>query len=159
LFINATLLGQIITFAIFVWFCMKFIWPKLMKAINDRQALISHGLAAADESEAALKTAQLEAARLLQQAKTDANNLIDKASKQGQNIIDAAKADASLEAQKQFELAKAQITLEEERVKRELYQDVSKLSIAMAQKVLAREIKAADHEALIKQSLEEIRTR
>jgi F-type H+-transporting ATPase subunit b len=145
---NITLLGQMLSFAILIWFTVKFIWPPLMKAIEERQQKIAEGLAAADRSQKDLAQAQDKVNEVLKDARTKANEVIEQAHARANQIIDQAKNDAVAEANRQKALAEAEITAAN-RAKEELRKQVSALAVSGAEKLLKREIDANAHKALI----------
>ena len=144
-----TLLGQMITFAILIWFTVKFIWPPLMAAIEERQQKIAEGLAAADNAQKNLAQAQDKVNEELKAARSKANEIIDQAHQRANQLIDAAKADAISEGNRQKALAEAEIESAANRAKEELRKQVSALAVSGAEKLLKREIDANDHKALI----------
>lgn len=147
--INATFLGQAIAFAILIWFSWKFIWPPLMKAIEDRQQKIAEGLAAADNAQKNLAQAEEKVAEELKLARAKANEIIEQAHQRANQIIDQAKNDAVAEAGRQVALAEAEITAAANRAKEDLRKQVSALAVSGAEKLLKREIDANAHKALI----------
>ena len=144
-----TLLGQMISFAILIWFTVKFIWPPLMAAIEERQQKIAEGLAAADNSQKALADAEARANEELKAARSKANEIIEQAHQRANQLIDAAKSDAIAEGNRQKALAEAEIEAAANRAKEDLRKQVSALAVSGAEKLLRREINAADHRALI----------
>ena len=144
-----TLLGQMIPFAILIWFTVKFIWPPLMAAIEERQQKIAEGLAAADNAQKDLAQAQDKVAEELKAARAKANEIIDQAHQRANQLIDAAKADAIAEGNRQKALAEAEIEAAANRAKEELRKQVSLLAVSGAEKLLKREIDANAHKALI----------
>ena len=144
-----TLLGQMITFAILIWFTVKFIWPPLMAAIEERQQKIAEGLAAADNAQKDLAQAQDKVAEELKAARAKANEIIDQAHQRANQLIDAAKADAIAEGNRQKALAEAEIEAAANRAKEDLRKQVSALAVNGAEKLLKREIDANAHRALI----------
>jgi len=146
---NITLLGQMLSFAILIWFTVKFIWPPLMKAIEERQQKIAEGLAAADRSQKDLAQAQDKVNDALKDARTKANEIIEQAHARANQIIDQAKNDAIAEANRQKALAESEITAAANRAKEELRKQVSALAVSGAEKLLRREIDANAHKALI----------
>ena len=144
-----TLLGQMISFGILIWFTVKFIWPPLMKAIEERQQKIAEGLAAADRSQKDLAQAQDKVNDALKEARTKANEIIEQAHARASTIIDQAKNDAIAEANRQKALAEAEITAAANRAKEDLRKQVSALAVTGAEKLLKREIDANAHKALI----------
>ena len=147
--LNYTLLGQMISFAILIWFTVKFIWPPLMKAIEERQQKIAEGLAAADNAQKNLAQAQDKVNEALKDARVKANEIIDQAHHRANQIIDQAKNDAIAEANRQKALAEAEITAAANRAKEDLRKQVSALAVSGAEKLLKREIDANAHKALI----------
>ena len=99
--INATLFAQILVFGILIWFTMKFLWPPLMQAMDERAKRIADGLNAADRAQAELKDADARVAEEIKQARAQAAEIVDKAHQQASQIVDKAKADALLEARRQ----------------------------------------------------------
>lgn len=147
--LNYTLLGQMISFAILIWFTVKFIWPPLMQAIEERQQKIAEGLAAADNAQKNLAQAQDKVNEALKDARVKANEIIDQAHHRANQIIDQAKNDAIAEANRQKALAEAEITAAANRAKEDLRKQVSALAVSGAEKLLKREIDANAHKALI----------
>ena len=146
---NITLLGQMISFAILIWFTVKFIWPPLMAAIEERQQKIAEGLAAADNAQKNLAQSQDKANEELKAARAKANEIIDQAHQRANQIIDSAKNDAIAEANRQKALAEAEIAAAANRAKEDLRRQVSALAVSGAEKLLRREIDAGAHKALI----------
>ena len=146
---NITLLGQMISFAILIWFTVKFIWPPLMKAIEERQQKIADGLAAADNAQKNLAQAEEKVNEELKIARTKANEIIEQAHQRANQIIDQAKNDAVAEANRQKALAEAEIAAAANRAKEDLRKQVSALAVSGAEKLLKREIDANAHKALI----------
>ncbi len=147
--LNYTLFGQMITFAILIWFTAKFIWPPLMKAIEERQQKIAEGLAAADNAQKNLAQAEEKVNDELKLARTKANEIIDQAHQRASQILDQAKNDAVAEANRQKLLAEAEIAAAANRAKEELRKQVSTLAVSGAEKLLKREIDANAHKVLI----------
>ena len=146
---NITLLGQMISFAILIWFSVKFIWPPLIKAIEERQQKIAEGLAAADNAQKNLAQADAKVADELKTARAKANEIIEQAHQRANALIDAAKAYAIAEGARQKALAEAEIEAAANRAKEELRKQVSLLAVSGAEKLLKREINANDQKALI----------
>ena len=154
--LNYTLLGQMISFAILIWFTVKFIWPPLMQAIEERQQKIAEGLAAADNAQKNLAQAQDKVNEALKDARVKANEIIDQAHQRANQIIDQAKNDAITEANRQKALAEAEITAAANRAKEDLRKQVSFLAVTGAEKLLRREIDANAHKALLDELAAEI---
>src|SRR5882672_7261104 len=140
-----TLIGQAIAMAVFVWFCMKFVWPLIMTPIEQRQTEIANGLAGAEKAQADLANAKNEAAKLISAARDQARGIVDQASSRATGIVDQAKTDGETERKRQLEVARAEIGAEQNRAREELRGQVAKIAIAGAEKVLAREIDANAH--------------
>ena len=147
--IGMTLLGQLITFAILIAFTAKFIWPPLMKAIEERQQKIAEGLAAADRSKKAEAQAEEQVAELLKEARVKANEIIAQAEARRAQIVDAAKDEAIEEGNRQKAAALAEIESAGNRAREELRKQVSSIAVAGAEKLIRREIDANAHKALI----------
>ena len=153
--LNLTLFGQMITFAIFVWFTMKYVWPPITKALDDRQKKIAEGLAAAERGQHDLQLAQHKVVEQLKEAKHHAAEMLEQANKRADQIIEEAKATARAEGQRLAALAKADIANEVENAKQELRKQVGMIAIQGAEKILKRHIDTAANQdivaALIKQ--------
>lgn len=147
--INMTFFGQMITFIVLIWFTMKFIWPPLNKAIEERQHKIAEGLAAAEQSQKNLAQAQQSVDAELRSARTKANEIIEQAHQRANQIIDQAKNDAVGEANRQKAAAEAEIAAASNRAREELRKQVSTLAVTGAEKLLKREIDANAHKALL----------
>lgn len=154
--INATLLGQAISFLILVWFTMKFVWPPIMAAIEERQKRIADGLAAADRAHSELKAADERVADEIRKARSEAAAILEKAHQQYNQIVDKAKQDALAEAARQKAAAEAEIGVLAHRAKEQLRTQVASLAVLGAQKIIQREINADAHKALIDQLVAEV---
>ena len=143
--INLTLIGQSITFALFVWFCMKFIWPPVMAALEARRKEIADGLAAAERGHHAHELAEKRAAEHIKEAKGQASDIITQAQKRAGEIVEEAKDDAKVEASRIVTGANAEIEQEINRAREHLRQEVVGLAIAGAEKVLKREVDKEAH--------------
>lgn len=146
---NATLLGQAIAFFLFVMFCMKYVWPPLMEAIEERQAKIADGLAAADRAAKDLNLAQANASDQLKEAKHAATELIEQANKRRAQIVDEAKAEAQAEREKILAQGLAEIESERNRARDELRKQVATLAVIGAEKILERTIDKDAHADLL----------
>jgi F-type H+-transporting ATPase subunit b len=146
---NATLIGQSIAMIFFVWFCMKYIWPVIMGAIDARQTEIAAGLSAAENGRSSLERAKSEADTILAAAREQARGIVDQANSRASGIVEQAKTDGETERKRQLEGARAEIGVELNRAREELRGQVAKIAIAGAEKVLAREIDANAHRDLL----------
>jgi F-type H+-transporting ATPase subunit b len=154
--INATLIGQAIVFLVLVWFSVKFIWPPLVKAVEDRQKKIAEGLAAAERGQNELQSAHGEAQGILNAARDQAKKIVDQASKRSTEIVDEARGTAIAEGQRLVGDAKQEITLEQARARDALRKDVGLLAVAGASRLLQREIDPQAHADLIEQLAREV---
>ena len=147
--INLTLFGQMVTFAIFVWFCMKFVWPVIFLAMEERQQKISEGLDAADQAARDLEVAQSKATDQMKEAKIKAASIVDQANKRASQIVDEAKQQAVAEGDRLKVAAEAEIEQEVNRAKEELRASVAGLALAGAEKVLEASIDDKANRALV----------
>lgn len=147
--INLTLFGQTIAFAIFVWFCMKFVWPPITAAMQERQKKIADGLDAAGRAERDLHLAQERAALLLRETKSTATEILDKANKTANAIVEEAKQQARTEGERLIIGAKAEIDLEVNRAKELLRAQVAALAVAGAEQILEATVDAQAHNQLV----------
>ena len=147
--INATLIGQMITFGLLVLFTMKYVWPPIMKAMQDRQKRIADGLAAAEQGAQAQEKAEAQAAEMLKEAKQQAQEILMQAEKQRSEMIEKAKDEAQAEGKRQLTAAQAEIEQEANRAREQLRQQVSQLTVKGAGQILGREIDAQAHAHLI----------
>ncbi len=147
--INMTFFGQMISFALLIWFTMKFIWPPMNRAIEERQKKIADGLAAAERSQHDLAQAQQSVDAAMREARTKANEVIDQAHHRANQIIEQAKTDAMVEATRQKAMADAEIVAAQNRAREDLRKQVSSLAVSGAEKLLRREIDANAHKVLL----------
>lgn len=146
---NLTLVIQGLAFFAVAWLVMKFGWPHIIGAIEERQQKIAEGLAAADRSQKDLAQAQDKANEALKDARAKANEIIEQAHQRASQIVDAAKNDALAEAGRQKALADAEIAAATNRAREDLRKQVSALAVTGAEKLLHREIDASAHKALL----------
>ena len=144
-----TLIGQMIAMAIFVWFCMKFVWPMLLGTIEQRQTEIANGLAAAEQGQNSLSTAKVEVDKLIAAARDQARGIVDQANTRASGIVEQGKADGEAARKSQLEAARAEIGVETNRAREELRTQVARIAVAGAEKVLGREIDANAHRDLL----------
>ncbi|KXW55909.1 F0F1 ATP synthase subunit B [Ferrovum sp. PN-J185] len=147
--INATLLGQAITFAILIWVTMKFIWPPITAALEERAKKIADGLAAAERAKSDLANAEVKSQEALKEAKTKAAEIISLSEKRRIEIIEEAKHEARTEAERVLAQAKAEVDQEINKAKEALRSQVADLAMAGAEKILRREINPAAHAELL----------
>ncbi|MCL2308807.1 MAG: F0F1 ATP synthase subunit B [Proteobacteria bacterium] len=147
--INATLLGQTIMFALFVWFCMRFIWPPVIRALEARKQQIADGLAAAERGKHDLELAAKRSADLLREAKGKAAEIIAQGEKLKAEMLDQAKASAQDEAERIMVAARAEVDQEVSRAREALRHQVADLAVAGAAKILQREVDAKAHADLL----------
>ena len=146
---NLTLVIQGLAFFAVAWLVMKFGWPHIIGAIEERQQKIAEGLAAADRSQKDLAQAQDKVNEALKDARVKANEIIDQAHQRANQIIDTAKNDAVAEANRQKALAQSEIDAAANRAREDLRKQVSVLAVTGAEKLLRREIDASAHKALL----------
>ena len=142
---NATLIGQSITFLVFVWFCMKYVWPPLMAALEERKAKIADGLAAAERGKKDLELAQHKVSDDLKDAKRQAQDIITQAQKRASEIVDDAKGSAREEAERIKHAASSDIEQQISSARESLRKEVSIIALAGAEKILNREVDADAH--------------
>ena len=147
--INLTLIGQAISFAIFVLFCMKYVWPPLTSALEQRKKKISDGLSAAELGEQALEKAKVDVDLKLTDAKTEAKNIIAMAEKRQGDILDEAGVKASEETSRKMKLAEQEVEQLSMRLKESLKKDLSKLVVEGAEMILKKEIDKHVHDKAI----------
>jgi F-type H+-transporting ATPase subunit b len=147
--INLTLLMQAVAFGAFIWFCAKFIWPPLMRAIETRQQQIADGLAAGEEGRQSLSRAEKRIAEMMTEAKTTAAEIVAQGEKHKNQTIDQSRAEAQAEADRIIANAKAEIEQEVNRAKEALRNQVAALAVAGASKILKREVDAKTHSDLL----------
>jgi len=154
--INATLLAQTIMFALFVWFCMKFVWPPIMAALEQRKKQIADGLADAERAKLDLELAAKRSAEILREAKEKVGEIVANGEKRASEIIEAAKEQAKVEGDRIISGAKAEIDQEVFRAREQLRTQVSSIALAGASKILGREIDAKAHNDLLDKLVSEI---
>jgi F-type H+-transporting ATPase subunit b len=153
---NATLIGEMIAFAILILFCAKFVWPHLNKAIEERQLKIAEGLNAAERAHAELKDADNKVAAEIKQARQQAAEIIDRAQQQANQILDKARTDAVSEINRLKAAAQDDIASMAQRAREDLRERVGALAVQGASKIVQREIDPAAHKALLDQLATEI---
>lgn len=154
--INITLLGQLITFSVFVWFTMKFVWPPILKVMKEREQRIADGLAAAERGQQALELAQLKADEHLQEAKQQAVEIIEQANKRANQLAEESKQQIRIENERLLAIARADIQQEWQTAQQKIRAEVANLVITTTEKILAQSLDSVAQHTLVKQSLEEI---
>lgn len=154
--INMTLIGQTLTFAVFIWFCYAYVWPPLVKAMEERKKKIADGLAASERGKHEQELAEERAKTILKEAKEQAGEIISRADKRAAEIVDEAKTDAKSEGERLLTAARAEIDQELNRVKEDLRGQVVSIAIAGAGKVLEREVNESTHAELLDKLAAEI---
>lgn len=147
--INATLIGQMITFALLVWFTMKYIWPPLFDSLEERKKKIADGLAAAEKGQEQIVLAEKKAIIVLKEAKDRSAEIVSLAQKRANEIVEESKENAKHEGERLILSAKAQIDQEIQQAKDGLRQEVTLLALAAAQQILGAEIDKAKHQDIL----------
>ncbi len=148
---NATVIGQIFAFAVFWWFCTKFVWPVIIKALDDRKKTIADGLAAGEKGVHDLELAEQRAKEILHEGKQQSQGFITQAQKRADEIVDEAKDNARLEGERILVAARAEIDQERQQVKEDLRQEVAELAVAGAEQILIREVDRETHKKVLDQ--------
>jgi len=147
--INLTLIGQTIAFIVFVWFCMKFIWPPLMSALEERKKNIADGLAAAERGKKEQELSEKRGAEVIKEAKGKAAEILTGAEKRGAEIVDEAKSEARVEGERIISAAQSEIEQEINRAREALRGDLAMLVTAGAGQILGKEVDASAHSKLL----------
>ena len=147
--IGLTLIGQMLTFAIFVWFTMKFIWPSLEQALEERKRKIADGLAAAEKGREYLESAVENSKQEIQKAKERCNEIIAEAHKQALQIIEEAKQDARQEKENILSSGREMVNHELSQAKEKLQTKVADIIVLGAEKIISKTINADDHQILL----------
>ena len=154
--INATIIGQMIAFAIFIAFCMKYVWPPIMQALEERKKKIADGLAAAERGRHEQELAEKRAQQVIHEAKEQANEIVAQATKRGNQIVDESKDNARVEGERILSAAKAEIEQEANRARDELKSQVGSIALAGASKIVGREIDEKAHTDLLDELVSQI---
>lgn len=154
--LNATIIGQMIAFAVFVAFCMKYVWPPIMAALDERTKKIADGLAAAERGRHEQELAEKRAQQVIHEAKDQANEIISQAQRRGNDIVDESKDTARVEGERILTSAQAEIEQEANKAKDELRTQVGSIALAGAEKILGREIDKKSHTALLEELVSRI---
>lgn len=154
--INLTLIGQLLSFAIFVWFTMKYVWTPIMGALETRKKEIADGLAAAERGQHEQELAKERAKDVLHEAKSQAAEIVAQAQKRAAEIVDEAKGTARIEGERIVSAAQTEIDQETNRAREQLRHKVGQLAIAGAEKILRKEINADAHKDIVEALAKEI---
>ncbi len=154
--INATLFGQMITFALFVWFTMRFVWPPIIQALEHRRAKIADGIAAAEAAQCELAAAQEQVQERLATARLEASKVIDEAHKQARLLVEEAKRVAVAEGQRLIQKAQAELAQQVAEAREQLRAEVANLALMGAAKVVGHGVDTAANQALLQQLIEEV---
>ena len=147
--INLTLFAQMIAFAVFVGFCMKYVWPPIVNALAERKTKIAEGLAAAERGQQEQALGEQRALSVMKDAKAQAAEILGQAQKRATEIVEEAKQDARAEGERLVTAAQAEIELATNRAREDLRERVATLAVAAAEKILQKEIDAAAHKSII----------
>lgn len=147
--INLTLFLQMIAFAAFVWFCMKFVWPPIVHALAERKTKIAEGLAAAERGHHEQELGQKRAKEIMQEAKQQAAEIVNQAQRRAAEIVEEAKGDGNSERERILTAAKAEIDQETNRAREELREKVAQLAVAAAEKILQKEIDVTANKSIV----------
>jgi F-type H+-transporting ATPase subunit b len=147
--INLTLFAQAVTFTVFIWFTVTFIWPWMLRKIEERQKTIADGLAAAEQGRKSLETSTRQADEEIKRARDRAAEIISQAEKRAAQMIDEAKLAAKEEGGREKAAAKAEIAQEVTRAREQLRDRVASLAVSGAEKILRREVDTKAHGELL----------
>lgn len=154
--INATIIGQLLTFAILVWFTMKYVWPPITKAMVEREKKIAGGLEAAERSKRELENAEHKALSIIRDAKNEAASLMEQAHKRSALVVEEAKETARQEGQRIIEHARGEIAREVSQAKEVLRQQLASLAVAGAEKIIQRNLDVSVQADLLNELVAEI---
>ncbi len=154
--INATLIGQMITFTLLVWFTMKYIWPPIIAALEERKAKIADGLAAAEKGQEGIKLAEKKAKSVIKEAKDHAAEIIASAQKRANELVEESKHEAKKQGDRELEAARAKIEQEMLHARENLRKEVSALALRAAEQILKEEIDKAKHQNILNRAMEEL---
>ena len=153
---NFTLVGQLLAFILFVWFCMKYVWPPMLKILEEREKEIADGLNAASEGRRELEEANVRKEEILGEAKKEAADLVGQANQRANQLVEEAKTSAQEEAEKIKVSAQNDIEQSTKRAREELRSEVATLAVAGAEKILNSEIDEKKNSELIDELTKEL---
>lgn len=151
--LNLTLLGQMLTFAVFVWFTMRFVWPPLTKALEERREKVAAGLAAGEKGERDLELAKHKVEEMMLDAKGKAAQIIEQANQRANHIVEEAKARAREEGDRLINIAKSDIEREFNTARETLMGEVSSLVMTGAERILQHEVNKSANDRLVDQMI------
>jgi F-type H+-transporting ATPase subunit b len=149
--INLTLFAQAIVFALFIWFTIRFVWPPLVRMMEERQRTIADGLAAAEKGARSLHDAQAQTARMVEEARAQARQILDQAQVRANGLLEEARQSADQERARIIAAGKAEVDQQLNKVREELRAQVATIAVAGAERILAREIDPRAHQDLLDQ--------
>lgn len=144
-----TIVGQALTFLLFIWVTMKFVWPPLTQAMEERRRKIAEGLAHSEEAEQALDKANAEADEIIREARRKAGEIIEQASQRGNQLVEQAKEDATAERERQVQAGEAEIRQAANQAREALRESVASLALAGAGRVIESEIDDKRHREML----------
>ena len=153
---NLTLIGQSVAFALFVWFCVKIVWPPVIAALRQRQQQIADGLAAAERGEQALARAETERSNMLAEARDRAQHIVEQAQQRGEQLIEEARNKAHVEGQRKVAAAETEIEQAGHQLRESLRKQLGQLVVKGAEQVVEREIDAESHKKLLAELAKEL---
>ncbi len=154
--INATLIGQMITFTLLVWFTMKYVWPPIMQALEERKSKIAEGLAAAEKGQEEIKLAEKKAKKVLKEAKDQAAEIVSLAQKRANEVVEESKQTAQKEGERLIQAAHAQVEQEIQQAKESLRKEVASLALRAAEQILQEEIDKTKHKEILEKTTAEL---
>jgi F-type H+-transporting ATPase subunit b len=154
--LNVTLVIQLVVFVVLGWVTMRFIWPPLIAALEERQRKIAEGLISAEKAEKSLAEAKANATEILKDARLQATKIIDQANRRSNELVDEARGTAVAEGQRLLSDARQEVVLESTRAREQLRREVAGIAVAGASKLLGREVDAKTHADLLEKLAVEI---
>ncbi len=154
--INATIIGQTIAMIVFVWFCMKFIWPPIMQALEERQQNVADGMAAADKAQQDLAAAAEKSAAIIEDARARALEIVDQAQQRANQVMADAKSDAVVAGKRLVEAARSEIEQESNKARDGLRGEIANIAVAGAARLLGREVDKKTHADLLDKLVAEL---
>ncbi len=154
--INLTLIGQAIAFIVFVYFCMKYIWPPIMQALEERRQSVADGIAASNKAHKDLAAASEKSEAIVEEARARALGIVDQANQRANQVMVEAKSDAVTEGKRLVEAARSEIEQESNKAKDSLRGEIASIAIAGASKLLDREVDEKTHADLLDKLVAEL---